>query len=69
MIIYIFENPIFLSLKLSGVGISPLAESDPTVHEEEPKEIAVGISVKSLTKIYDKVYIIHIIQLSFWSPF
>ena len=50
------EKQFFLSIKVSGVGISPLAELDPTVHEEEPKGIPVGISVKCLTKIYDKVH-------------
>ena len=28
---------------------------DPHAHEEEPKNLSVGISIRNLTKIYDEV--------------
>ncbi len=28
---------------------------DPTAHEEEPKDLEVGISIRDLTKIYESV--------------
>ena len=34
---------------------STKAEYDSTAHEEEPKDLPVGISIQNLTKIYDEV--------------
>ena len=28
---------------------------DPKAHESEPEDLSVGISIKNLTKVYDKV--------------
>ena len=34
---------------------SSKVDYDPTAHENEPKKLSVGISIKNLTKIYDEV--------------
>ena len=33
------------------------ADYDTTAHEDEPKDLPVGISIQNLTKIYDEVNI------------
>ena len=30
-------------------------DCDPSAHEDEPKDLPVGISIQNLTKVYDEV--------------